>query len=169
MRLRHAALLIPMLSILVVSPAFAKSPPRAGATAAAPAFTLPSRDGTVSSDSLRGKVVYLDFWASWCGPCRGSFPWLRSLHERYGSKGLVVVAVNLDKTRADADAFLEQFPAPFTVAFDPAGKTPEAYHVAAMPTSFLIGRNGAIVHRHAGFNPKQTAKIEALIEEACAK
>jgi len=149
--------------------AAAKTAPQAAVARTAPSFTLPSRHGTVCSDSLRGKVVYVDFWASWCGPCRGSFPWLKSLHERFADKGLVVVAINLDKSRDDADAFLAKYPAPFTVAFDPAGKTAEAFHVAAMPTSFIVGRDGTLLHTHAGFDRKKVAAIETLIQEACER
>jgi cytochrome c biogenesis protein CcmG, thiol:disulfide interchange protein DsbE len=161
------------LPLAIPGPAHARAPKsdasHSKAPKLAPAFKLPGRDGTVSSDSLRGKVVYVDFWASWCGPCRGSFPWLKSLHERYASKGLEIVAINLDKSRDDADGFLAQFPAPFKVAFDPAGTTAEAYHVAAMPTSYLIARDGTILSTHTGFDPKKTAALEALIQEACAR
>jgi cytochrome c biogenesis protein CcmG/thiol:disulfide interchange protein DsbE len=158
-----------VLPFMGPSDASARRPSHPSHPKVAPAFQLPTRDGAVSSDSLRGRVVVVDFWASWCGPCRGSFPWLRSLHERFGDKGLTVVAINLDKQREDADAFLSQYPAPFIVAFDPAGKTPEAYHVSAMPTTFVIGRDGTILEAHAGFDPKKTAPLENLIQEACAK
>ncbi len=135
----------------------------------APSFTLPARAGSVSLDSLRGSVIYLDFWASWCGPCRASFAWMRSLEARYAARGLRVVAVNLDKQRDLADAFLVEHNAPFTVAFDPAGKTARAYRVAAMPTSFLIGRDGRILVRHAGFDAAHVAGLEQQIEEALAR
>ena len=130
-----------------------------------PARTFPARGGTASLDSLRGQVVLVDFWASWCVPCRRSFPWMDSLVTRYGSRGFSVVAINLDKGRDAAERFLAEHPASFTIAFDPAGKTAEAYGVAAMPTSFLIDRDGTIVHTHVGFDPKKTAAIEALITE----
>jgi len=165
---RSFALMSLFLMLVLALP----GPARAKATAhprVAPAFTLPTRDGTVSSDSLRGKVVYVDFWASWCGPCRGSFPWLKTMHERYAGKGLVIVAINLDKTRDDADAFLAKYAAPFTVAFDPAGKAAEAYKVAAMPTSFVIGRDGTLLESHAGYDRKKAAAAEAVIQEACAR
>src|SRR5690349_25158511 len=100
----------------------------------APSFTLPARAGSVSLDSLRGKVVLVDFWASWCAPCRGSFPWLTRMHDRFAANGFTVVALDLDKDRAAADRFLEEFPAPLTVAFDSAGRTAESYRVAVMPT-----------------------------------
>ena len=140
---------------------------RATAPYAAPSFTLPTRNGSVSLDSLRGHVVYVDFWASWCEPCKQSFPWLKSLHERYGAKGLVVVAVNLDKAEDKTDAFLERFPAPFTVAYDPEGKVADAFHVAAMPSSFLIGRDGQVLIAHAGFDARGAATMEARVAELC--
>src|ERR1051325_706536 len=91
----------------------------------APSFDLPTKNGTVSLDSLRGKVVLVDFWASWCGPCRQSFPWMSKLYETYSQKGFVIVAVNLDKKQEQANDFLAEFSPPFIVAFDPAGKTAE--------------------------------------------
>lgn len=136
----------------------------------APAFTLPIHTGgTVSLDSLRGKVVFVDFWASWCGPCKMSFPWLRAMHERYASKGLEIVAIDLDKSRDAADAFLAKIPAPFLVADDPSGKTAEAFRVTAMPSSFLIAPTGEIIYSHAGFDPKRTDMIEGLIRDAIAR
>jgi thiol-disulfide isomerase/thioredoxin len=122
----------------------------------------------VVSDSLLGQVVYVDFWASWCDPCRRSFPWLRALHEKYAAKGLVIVAINLDKDREAADRFLVKYPAPFRVAFDPAGGTAEAFHVQAMPTSYLVGRDGRVLETHAGFDSKQAAAIEQRIQKECA-
>ncbi len=165
---RGVLLLAFAAAIACAPPAQAKS--SASAPKPAPSFSLPTRDGgTVSSDSLRGKVVYVDFWASWCTPCRRSFPWLQSLHERYGGKGLVIVAINLDKHREDADAFLAKYPAPFTVAFDPAGKTADAFKVSVMPSSFVIDSTGAILLAHAGFDPRKTAGVETLIQEACTR
>lgn len=136
---------------------------------AAPAFKLPTLTGTVSLDSLRGQVVYLDFWASWCGPCRASFPWMTGLDKKYRSRGLRIVAVNLDKDRALADAFLADYAAPFTIAFDPKGNTAEAYGVSAMPSSFVIGKDGKVLLRHAGFDPQRTGTVELQIEEALGK
>ncbi len=111
--------------------------PAAHATEAgqpAPAFALPTAKGdTVALDKLRGKVVYVDFWASWCGPCRRSFPWMNEMQQKYGAKGFTVVAVNVDKKRADAEKFLGQNPANFTVVYDEAGSTPAAYGVKGMP------------------------------------
>jgi cytochrome c biogenesis protein CcmG/thiol:disulfide interchange protein DsbE len=146
--------------------ALAKSAPT---RVAAPHFTLTTSTGRLDSDSLRGRVVLVDFWASWCGPCRQSFPWMATMHDRYAAKGLVIVAVNLDKDRALADKFLDGFHVPFTVVFDPSGKTADAFHVKAMPTSFLVDRSGEIRMTHAGFDAKKTDAMEAALEEACSK
>lgn len=136
--------------------------------ALAPAFTLPAREGEVSLESLRGRIVYVDFWASWCEPCRRSFAWMGALHEKYGDR-LAIVAIDLDRRREDADAFLGKNPAAFTIAFDPAGRVAEAFHVAAMPSSFVLGPDGRILHAQAGFDPKKTAEIEALLAAACPR
>lgn len=155
----HALLLA---ALLAATPAFATDPP----PTAAPNFSLPARAGTAALDSLRGTVVVLDFWASWCTPCRQSFPWLAQLQARHGERGLRVVAINMDKSRAAAERFLAAVPAPFTIAFDPTGKTAEAYRVSGMPTTILIGRDGTIRHRHVGFDPRKRTQYEAAIEEA---
>ncbi|HVP59958.1 MAG TPA: TlpA disulfide reductase family protein [Myxococcaceae bacterium] len=136
---------------------------------AAPAFSLPTRDGTVALDSLRGKAVLVDFWASWCEPCRQSFPWMRSVYDSLASRGLTIVAINLDKSRAAAESFLRKYPAPFPVAFDPSGSTADAYHVSAMPSSFIVSPEGKLLHAHRGFLAKDAPALEALLKKACPK
>ena len=159
--------LIPILLVaMLLVPATVLADRKVAAPVPAPAFHLPARSGVVDSDSLRGKVVLVDFWASWCGPCRRSFPWMSALHAKYAARGLQIVAINLDKQRSLADEFLVSYPAAFTVAFDPAGKSAEAFKVAAMPTSILISADGRILGRHIGFEPKQAAEFEKTIEEA---
>jgi cytochrome c biogenesis protein CcmG/thiol:disulfide interchange protein DsbE len=112
---------------------------------------------------LRGRVVYVDFWASWCGPCRRSFPWLNALQRRFGGHGLTVVAINVDKRRADADRFLQQYPAGFTVVFDPAGIVPAAYDVPGMPASYVIDRGGNVVEIERGFLDERAEALEVRI------
>lgn len=137
----------------------------------APTFVLPTAKGeTVALDKLRGKVVYVDFWASWCGPCRRSFPWMNDMQQKYGGKGFVVVGVNVDKKRADADRFLAQNPANFTIAFDEAGATPAAYAVKGMPSSYLVDPSGKVTFVERGFldesKPVLEQKIAALVAAA---
>jgi thiol-disulfide isomerase/thioredoxin len=127
----------------------------------------------VSLASHKGQVVYLDFWASWCTPCKASFPFMNELHGQLAGQGLVVLAVNLDEQRAAADRFLQQTPARFRIAYDPKGLTPEQYKVKAMPTAVLIDRKGQVRHVHAGFRDRDRdalrAQVESLLKETLPK
>jgi thiol-disulfide isomerase/thioredoxin len=146
--------------------------PAANATEAgqlAPALALPGLQGETSLVALKDKVVLVDFWASWCVPCRQSFPWLNQMQAKYGARGLQVVGVNVDNKRADADTFLAQVPAQFLIGFDAAGDTPRRYAVKGMPTSVLIGADGRVVQQHAGFRDDDKAPLEAAIVAALAK
>jgi cytochrome c biogenesis protein CcmG, thiol:disulfide interchange protein DsbE len=159
------------LTLLMAAPPVAQSHPAAlpvGDSRPAPRFRLPTASDSVSLDSLRGHVVLVDFWASWCEPCRRSFPWMSALHQRLSGKGLRIVAINLDKKREAADEFLERFPVRFTVAYDPSGNVAEAFRVAAMPSSYILDRSGNIVFSHLGFDARDTLSIEARIEKACS-
>jgi len=132
----------------------------------APDFELPGSQGTVKLSPTAGSVVYVDFWASWCGPCRQSFSWMNSMQEKYRAQGLQIIGVNLDAKNEDAKKFLAQIPATFTVAFDSKGLTPRAYGVKGMPTSFLIGRDGKIISRHLGFKEADRENLEKQIKAA---
>lgn len=132
----------------------------------APAFELPAPVGTVSLEALRGKVVLLDFWASWCVPCRHSFPWMNEMQSRHGGAGLHIVAVNVDRQRTEAEAFLRQLPARFAVAFDERGEVPRRYAIKGMPTSVLIGADGRVLGRHVGFREDDKPVLEAAIVDA---
>jgi peroxiredoxin len=130
----------------------------------APAFALPDARGeVVTLEKLRGHVVYVDFWASWCGPCRQSFPWMNEMQRKYGARGFTVVGVNVDKRDADAQRFLQQVPAAFTVVYDPKGQTPAAYGVKAMPSSYLIDPQGRIANVEHGFKEDHKADLERQI------
>jgi thiol-disulfide isomerase/thioredoxin len=115
-----------------------------------------------------GKVVIVDFWASWCVPCRRSFPWLNAMHERYADAGLVIVGVNLDQDRSAASEFLREYPAKFTIVYDGGEELAKDFDVVAMPSSYLIGRDGKLRRRHFGFKVKQQQEYEAAITEALA-
>lgn len=131
----------------------------------APEFELPGRTGPVKLSDYKGKLVYLDFWASWCGPCKQSFPWMNDMQARYGDKGLRIVGVNVDKKPDDATRFLSRTPARFDVVFDTEGKTPSAYGVKAMPTSYLIAPNGKVLAVHGGFREEDREKLEREIKQ----
>jgi thiol-disulfide isomerase/thioredoxin len=113
--------------------------------------------------SYSGKVVLVDFWASWCGPCLLSFPWMNDLQQRYAGQGLVIVAVNLDQERALADAFLQKLPPKFRVEFDAPGNIARQFGVQVMPSSYLLDRHGQVRVRHAGFRNAQRAEREQQI------
>lgn len=165
-RIGRGATILLLLALAMAPPSFAKSRER---LTQAPDFSLPGASGTVSLHDFRGKVVLIDFWASWCVPCRQSFPWMTSMMNRYGAQGLVIAAVNLDKKRDAAQRFLEAFPVTFPVAFDPTGKTAEGFRVEAMPSSFLVSRTGEILHIYAGFDPGHAQVVEEQIKEALSK
>src|SRR6202050_2182616 len=118
---------------------------------------------------FRGRVVYLDFWASWCGACRQSFPWLPMMKSSYQDQGLTVVAVNLDTNRAEAEKFLTQFHPTFEVRFDPQGDLAELYKVHGMPSSVLIDRHGVVRFSHVGFRPVDGPAYEAQVRELLAE
>jgi thiol-disulfide isomerase/thioredoxin len=136
---------------------------------AAPDFKLSGTKDAVQLSALSGKVVYLDFWASWCGPCKQSFPWMNALQARFGPQGLQVVAVNVDAQAADAKQFLASNPAHFEVAFDASGDTPRRYAIKGMPTSVLIAPDGKVIWVHAGFRAEDRAELESQIAQALAR
>jgi len=132
----------------------------------APRFTITGRNGPISLQDFRGKTVYLDFWASWCGPCRKSFPWMSQMQQRYGARDFIVIAINLDKDKSLAEGFLQQYSNNFIIGFDPDGITPRAYQVEGMPSAVLIDAEGVIVSRHIGFNTSRQLDYERAITAA---
>jgi cytochrome c biogenesis protein CcmG, thiol:disulfide interchange protein DsbE len=113
----------------------------------------------------RGKVILVDFWASWCEPCRHSFPWLNAMQAKYADRGLVVIGVNVDRKRADADRFLQDVPTTFQIVYDPAGTLASQYDLPGMPVSYVIGRNGDVVARHIGFRSNLRAERETEVQQ----
>ena len=112
----------------------------------------------------KGKVVYVDFWASWCGPCAQSFPFMNTLHRDLQAKGLEIVGVNLDENVDDAKAFLAKTPAHFAVLADTSGQCPQAFGVKAMPSSYVIDREGKIRYIHLGFKPGEAEAFRKQVE-----
>jgi cytochrome c biogenesis protein CcmG/thiol:disulfide interchange protein DsbE len=157
--MRHWLLVVSALFFATASPAYAVA-----VGDPAPEISVTQADGKpVTLRSLRGKTVYLDFWASWCGPCRQSFPFMNQMQQKYAKDGLVVVGINLDKRRADAERFLAKIPSSFTIVYDEAGRTPAAYQVKKMPTSVLIDYEGQIASIHAGFEDRTREDVERRI------
>ncbi len=128
---------------------------------AVPDISLPGATVAPRLSDLKGKVVYLDFWASWCGPCKQSFPWMNDMQQKYGAKGLQVVGVNLDAKRPDAERFLAENPALFALAYDAKGETARQVGVKGMPTSVLIDADGKVLAVHQGFREQDRAELEA--------
>lgn len=113
---------------------------------------------------LKGKVAYVDFWASWCGPCLQSFPFMSDTYKEFKPRGFELVAINLDEERESVEAFIAKHPADFTVATNPGGECPQRFEVQAMPSSFIIDRKGNIRHVHLGFHDKDKAEIRSQID-----
>ncbi len=132
---------------------------------AAPPFSLPKLTDNipVALSQYTNQVIYLDFWASWCAPCRTSFPLLNELFEKYQKQGFEVVAVNLDEDLDDAQKFLAELPVTFTILHDAEGQWAEKYGIESMPTSFIIDKHGVVQHVHNGFSKADIGKLENKI------
>jgi len=149
--------------LMLLPPVLLASPP-------SPNFTLPDAFGVQHALSdQKGQLVYIDFWASWCGPCRKSFPWMDAMQKKYRARGFRILAVNLDSNRADADRFLKEFPHSFQILFDPEAKVAETYQVKVMPTSYIVNRKGELLARHAGFRTDKAGEVEQQIAKLLAK
>ena len=132
-----------------------------------PVFPLTNVDGTATTSTAevsRTKLTYVDFWATWCGPCKQSFPFMNALVEKYGAKGLTVTAISLDEDTSEVAPFLKSVPANFGVFYGDADEVGEKVQPPGMPSSALIDENGKIVALHTGYNDKIAAKVEAEIE-----
>lgn len=124
-----------------------------------------------SLPDLKDRVVLVDFWASWCAPCKKSFPVMKELHEKFNARGFTIVAISVDEDKSAMDSFLKKNPVPFTTVRDAAGRAPELFGADKMPTSFLIAPDGRIVAVHSGFEGESTRKqylneIEAALKDA---
>jgi thiol-disulfide isomerase/thioredoxin len=113
----------------------------------------------------KGQVLYIDFWASWCGPCAQSFPFMNEMQQQLKGQGLQIVGVNLDENMDDAKAFLAKYPASFTVAADVSKQCAKDFDVKAMPSSYIIDRKGMVHHVHLGFRAGEANELRAWVEK----
>jgi cytochrome c biogenesis protein CcmG, thiol:disulfide interchange protein DsbE len=132
-------------------------------------FSAAHSASSIGLEELRGRVVYLDFWASWCAPCLQSFPWMQTMQDTYRDQGLRVVAVNLDQYRADAERFLAKFHPNFDVRFDPQGEVASRFKIQGMPTSVIIDRHGVLRYTHTGFRPIDGGAYEEQLRSVLAE
>lgn len=163
MKLLLNLIYILVLSLLVITDSVASNKK-------AVEFELPHLSSQFQSDTnvnltdYKGKVVYLDFWASWCKPCKKSFPVLNDFHNKYQAQDFVVIAINLDENKHNALAFLKAHPVDYAVLYDQAAIVAEKYDVQAMPSSFFIDKKGVIRLAHQGYVKSDNAKIQKVIE-----
>jgi thiol-disulfide isomerase/thioredoxin len=158
-----ALVLFALATSLSPSPSFAIE-----AGAAVPEVSAPrigKAEETVKLSSFKGSVVYVDFWASWCVPCRISMPALDALYKKYGARGFVVLGVNKDATSADVERFLKRTPVTFTLVQDAQDAAAQAFDVKAMPSGYLVDRRGVVRSVHRGFTSETAAQVEHEIDE----
>lgn len=147
---------------IVVTPVLAAKTP--------PDFDLPTlTGGKVQLSKHRGEVVYVDFWATWCAPCRKSLPWMQEMYDKYKDLGFTIIGVNMDGKQDVTEKFVKANHVKFTIARDPNGKIAEAFGVRGMPSSYLIGRDGKLIMAHEGFRDSDKGSLEAHFKKALAQ
>jgi thiol-disulfide isomerase/thioredoxin len=149
MKLRTARITVRTVAALLCA-----LPALAGSAGPAPSFSLPARDGaTVSLAQYKGQVVMINFWASWCGPCRQEMPLLDNIYKKYGKMGFTLIGVNVEPDRKAAEAWLKQTPVTFPVLFDTESKVSRLYSVSGMPTTVFVDRKGNVREVHQSYKP----------------
>lgn len=132
----------------------------------APNFTLKSSTGkNIKLSELRGQVVLLNFWASWCGPCRQEMPLLEQLQQRYSALGFTVLGVNVEEDPGKAKSLLKDIPVSFPILFDTQNIVSKQYQVSAMPSTVMIDRNGNMRYLHKGYKPGDEAQYKKWVKQ----
>jgi len=155
------------LGSLVIATALLAAPVVAGvATGPAAEFQLPSRTGKlVSLRGLKGQVVLINFWATWCGPCRKEMPLLEQIQKKYAPLGFTMLGVNVEEDSRLMDTFLKDVPVSFPILLDPANGVSKLYDVSAMPSTVIVDRKGNVRYIHQGFKPGDESKYQDLIRQ----
>jgi thiol-disulfide isomerase/thioredoxin len=117
-------------------------------------------------ENNKGKVIYVDFWASWCIPCRKSFPWMNAMQKKHQEEGLVILSINLDAQASLAEKFLQESPANFAIIYDAKGTLAKKFQLKGMPSSYIFDRQGKLISAHSGFNGKKQKTYQQEIEKA---
>ncbi len=155
-----------LLPALVAGLTFAGAPVVASSPSPAPDFTLPARDGgKIHLGDLRGQVVMINFWATWCGPCRQEMPLLEQIHEKYEPLGFTLLGVNVEPDSKEAQAWLAKMGVTFPILFDRDNAVSSSFGVEAMPSSVLIDREGRVRHVHRGYKPGDESVYADLIRD----
>ena len=150
--------LVMLLALTACGPQEPKQPPLE--------FNISTGGESFPVSKHRGEVLYIDFWATWCGPCRDSFPWMAEMQTKYKTDGLKIIALSLDTDHDLAREFAEELAANFTIGFDDKGEIADLFKVKGMPTSVLIDREGRVISKHEGFNEGKKDEYEAAIVKA---
>jgi peroxiredoxin len=158
------------IGALVALPVFATSVDPIHTGAPAPSFQLTSNTGKpVNLDSLKGQIVLVNFWASWCGPCRKEMPILEQLNRQFHNKGVTLIGVNVEPNSAAAADWLKATPVSFPILFDTDSKVSKLYQVEGMPNTVILDRKGNVRYIHRGYQPgaenEYLDQIRALIRE----
>jgi peroxiredoxin len=158
------------LGVLMLTGIMAVTAPTTGAAAElnspAPDFTLKSLDGTnLKLSEMTGNVVLINFWASWCGPCREEMPLLNALHSKYEALGFTVLGVNVEEDVNGAKSFLNDFPVDFPILLDNANEVSKQYKVIAMPTTVVVDRDGNMRFLHQGYKSGDEAKYRQMVKK----
>ncbi len=161
-RKRTTLRMIVLAMVLVLAPGLTV----AAQPTAAPDFTLKGRDGkNIKLSELRGQVVMINFWASWCGPCRQEMPLLEQLYQRYKPLGFTILGVNVEEDSSAAEKLLRDIPVSFPILFDTSNAVSRLYGVSAMPSTFMVDRNGNLRYLHKGYLPGYEDEYQRQVRE----